>query len=313
MGIPVVLLVFFSEVHLLPTGTGHPVDFLAPGILALAVMGTALVSLASPPASSAATACSNGWAPRRSAGPVCWAPRSAILVVEVIQAALLVAVGSGSAGTRAAGRAGRGRGGPRRLRLGTAAFGGIGLLMAGTLKAEVNLAAANGLLVLLLLGGMLVPLSNSRAGWRRAKLLPAAALADGLHGAGRGPPCRLGRWLVLVVWAVAAPVVAGLASAGSELAGGGQTDRGAAPRGAGGQDGVQHQAEEPPNRVAARCNWDWVTTPMAQHPTLGVDEEGLRQAVEGVLAAGHVEGPVDTDRVGDRTAVRRGGRCPAGR
>ena len=45
IGIPVILLVFFSEVHLLPTGTAHPVTFLAPGILALAVMGTALVNL----------------------------------------------------------------------------------------------------------------------------------------------------------------------------------------------------------------------------------------------------------------------------
>ena len=45
LGIPVVLLVFFSQVHLLPTGTTHPVTFLAPGVLALAVMGTAMVNL----------------------------------------------------------------------------------------------------------------------------------------------------------------------------------------------------------------------------------------------------------------------------
>ncbi len=34
IGIPVLLLAFFSAVHLLPTGTTHPVDFLAPGVLA---------------------------------------------------------------------------------------------------------------------------------------------------------------------------------------------------------------------------------------------------------------------------------------
>ena len=39
------LLVFFSVVDVLPTGTDEPVDFLAPGILALAVMSTAMVSL----------------------------------------------------------------------------------------------------------------------------------------------------------------------------------------------------------------------------------------------------------------------------
>src|SRR5437899_12609170 len=43
--IPVLLLVFFSEVDILPTGVHDPVNFLAPGILALAVMSTAMVSL----------------------------------------------------------------------------------------------------------------------------------------------------------------------------------------------------------------------------------------------------------------------------
>ena len=43
--IPVMLLVFFSLVDVLPTGTDHPVDFLAPGVLALAVMSAAMVSL----------------------------------------------------------------------------------------------------------------------------------------------------------------------------------------------------------------------------------------------------------------------------
>src|SRR5438045_343160 len=43
--IPVMLLVFFSLVDVLPTGRKHPVDFLAPGVLALAVMSTAMVGL----------------------------------------------------------------------------------------------------------------------------------------------------------------------------------------------------------------------------------------------------------------------------
>src|SRR2546421_9941112 len=46
LGIPVGLLAFFSVVDVLPTPTRHPVDFLAPGVLALAVMSTAMVSLA---------------------------------------------------------------------------------------------------------------------------------------------------------------------------------------------------------------------------------------------------------------------------
>ena len=65
--------------------------------------------------------------------------------------------------------------------------------MAGTLRAEVNLAAANGLyLVLLLLGGMIVPISKLPSGLASfAKLLPAEALSAALHatlGAGGAVP-----------------------------------------------------------------------------------------------------------------------------
>jgi ABC-2 type transport system permease protein len=97
--------------------------------------------------------------------------------------------------------------------LGTIAFGGIGLLLAGTLKPLVNLAVVNGLfVVLLLLGGMLIPLAKL-PGWLAdiAKVLPASALADGLHGTlGHGTPITAHDWIVLGVWAVVAPVLAGL-------------------------------------------------------------------------------------------------------
>ena len=45
LGIPLLILVFFSSIDLLPTGTDEPIDFLASGVLALAVMSTAMVSL----------------------------------------------------------------------------------------------------------------------------------------------------------------------------------------------------------------------------------------------------------------------------
>ena len=83
--------------------------------------------------------------------------------------------------------------------------------MAGALRAEVTLAAANGLyLVLLLLGGMVFPLAKLPAGLRQvAEALPAGALSDALHGslaAGASVPGRA--WIVLAVWAVVAPVAA---------------------------------------------------------------------------------------------------------
>ena len=45
IGIPLLLLVFFSTVDVLPTGDLDAVDFLVPGVLGLAVMGNAMVSL----------------------------------------------------------------------------------------------------------------------------------------------------------------------------------------------------------------------------------------------------------------------------
>jgi len=87
------------------------------------------------------------------------------------------------------------------------------LTMAGTLRGEVNLAAANGLyLVLLLLGGMVIPIDELPTGLQVvARALPAGALSDALHGsltAGGSVPARA--WLVLLGWAVVAPVVAAL-------------------------------------------------------------------------------------------------------
>jgi ABC-2 type transport system permease protein len=96
--------------------------------------------------------------------------------------------------------------------LGTAAFGGIGLLVAGTLRAEVTLAAANLIwLVLLFAGGIAVPLSKYGGTARDIlQYLPSAALSDGLHAVlqnGAGLPVR--ETLTLVVWAaIAVPAAA---------------------------------------------------------------------------------------------------------
>jgi ABC-2 type transport system permease protein len=211
IGIPVVLLVFFSEVHLLPTGTPHPVTFLAPGVLALAVMGTAMVNL------SIATGFerSYGVLKRLGATPLgrpslLGAKLVAIAVVEVLQAVVLVPVAFGLGWRPSAAGAGQAL---AVVLLATAGFGGLGLLLAGVLRAEVNLAAANGLwLVLLLTSGMLAPLTKL-PGWLQAlsKALPAAALSEALHRAvGEAGPVPGWAWIVLVGWALGAPLVAAL-------------------------------------------------------------------------------------------------------
>ena len=215
LGIPVVFLLFFSAVHVLPTGTDHPVDFLVPGILALAIMSTAMTAL------GIGTGFERGYGVLKRLGStplgrprLLTAKIIAVLAVELLQAVVLVAVGyalgwnpggAGGAGALAAAAV-------LAMVLGTVAFGGIGLALAGTLKPLVNLAVVNALFViLLLLGGMLIPLGKL-PGWLEgiAKVLPASALADALHGAlGNGTPVSTRDWIVLVVWAVAMPVLAG--------------------------------------------------------------------------------------------------------
>ena len=89
--------------------------------------------------------------------------------------------------------------------LGTFAFGGLGLLMAGTLRAEVTLAAANLVwLVLLFCGGIAIPLTKFPDGLAQVlQYLPSAALSQGLHAVlqdGDAVPVRAA--LTLLAWAV---------------------------------------------------------------------------------------------------------------
>jgi ABC-2 type transport system permease protein len=92
------------------------------------------------------------------------------------------------------------------LLVGTAAFAGLGLLMAGTLRAEATLAVANGLyLVLLLLGGFILPLDRLPAPIAfAARLLPAAALTDATRAALNSDQGVLGPLVLLAGWAVVA-------------------------------------------------------------------------------------------------------------
>ncbi|MCU4183063.1 ABC transporter permease [Acidiferrimicrobium sp. IK] len=210
LAIPVGLLVFFSLVDVLPkpAGVRHAVDFLAPGILALAVMSTAMVGL------GIATGFERqyGVLKRLRTTPLgrpalLGAKILAILAVEVVQVAILVGVALGL-GWSPGGSPGLAV--PAAV-LATVGFAGLGLLMAGALRAEVTLAAANGLyLVLLLLGGMVFPLTSLPSGIRGvARALPSGALSDALHGAlsaGGSVPGRA--WVVLAVWAVLAPAAA---------------------------------------------------------------------------------------------------------
>ncbi|QIB46464.1 ABC transporter permease [Streptomyces aureoverticillatus] len=206
--IPTLLLVLFSAVDIVsvPTktagGEGKAVDFLTPGILALAVMSTAFTGQAI----TTGFERRYGVLKRLGASPLPrWGLMAAktlsVLVTEVLQIALLTAIAFALGWSP--------HGNPLAvlllLVLGTAAFSGLGLLMAGTLKAEATLAAANLVFLLLLVGGgVIVPLDKFPGGVEAALgLLPISALSDGLRDVLQdGASMPWGDLGILAVWAV---------------------------------------------------------------------------------------------------------------
>jgi ABC-2 type transport system permease protein len=211
IGIPVLLLLFFSLTHVVSSPNAHRINFVAPGILALCVLSTSLVAL------SIATGFerSSGVLRRLHVTPLgqrrlVGAKIAGVLVTELIQVVVISLV----ALILAWHPDGSWRGALEvvaALLLGSIGFAGIGLALAGQLRAEVNLAASNGLyLVLLLLSGIVVPLTSLPLVIRRAVIaLPSGAMAEALHrilGHGRAPTGA--DWISLAAWAVVAPLLA---------------------------------------------------------------------------------------------------------
>jgi ABC-2 type transport system permease protein len=206
--IPLGILVFFTKVDAVNTTLQDPVDFLVPGVLALAVMSSAMVSL------GIATGYERRYGVLKRLGSTPFSRASLltaktlnVLALEVVQTVAILVTGialgwDASGGLIAA---------VGLLLLGTIAFAGIGMLLAGTLRAEANLAVANGLfLALLFLGGMAYPLHKLPDALETfAKALPAAALSETLRGVlDRGASFPAGEFVVLVIWAIAAPLAA---------------------------------------------------------------------------------------------------------
>lgn len=210
IGIPLGILVFFSQVDVLPQGeVTRPVDFLTPAVLALAVMSSSLVSL------GIATGFERyyGVLKRLGATPLgrprlIVAKMGTVLATEAIQFAVLIVAGL------ALGWRPEASGWPIALAaalLGTAAFAGLGLLLAGTLSGPLNLAVCNGVyLVFLVTGGMMVPFEELPGGMRAiAQLLPAAALSDLMIGSlAENASVHGASWTVLGFWAVVLPGLA---------------------------------------------------------------------------------------------------------
>ncbi len=175
-----------------------PMDALLPGVLAAAVMSSGMVSL------GIATGYDRyyGVLKRLGSSPL---PRwgllvakiVALLVVLAVQVVLLLVLAAVFYGWRPTGSFWAV---VPILLLGTVAFASLGMFMAGALRAEATLAAANGLyLFLLLFGGVFAPLPGIAG--VLSGLLPSAALAGSLNGALRAEGVPPGSILILLVWA----------------------------------------------------------------------------------------------------------------
>ena len=211
IGIPVILLIFFTEVRVSATPPGARVSFFAPGIVGLCIMSTSLVALSI----STAFERSYGVLKRLHVTPLSrsrliTAKIASVIVVQTLQVTVVVAVAL-ALGWRPHGALGGALSTVGVLVLATVGFAGIGLALAGRLRAEINLAAANGLyLVLLLLSGFIIPVTSFPTLLRHVvAVTPSGALAEALHRVlAKGHAIGATPLLCLAVWAVLAPLLA---------------------------------------------------------------------------------------------------------
>ena len=187
----------------------HPaVDVFTPGVLALAVMSTSFASLA------IATGFERryGVIKRLGASPL---PRSGLLLgkvgalflVEVLQLLVVGAVGLALGWDPAHDAVALGSA-LLVVVLGTLAFAGLGLFLAGVLRAEATLAVANLVYLLLMAGGAVVlPTSAYGAFGHVAAWLPSGALGNGLRSALINGTLNLHAVTVLVVWSLVGAVL----------------------------------------------------------------------------------------------------------
>lgn len=205
--LPALLLVALARTHVPDLGAGRRIDLVAPGVLALAVMSTAFTGQA------IGTGFDRRYGVLRLLGTTPLGRSGllagrvlAVLAVETVQ---LVVLGGLAA---ALGWHPRWSGAPAALvalLAGTAAFVTLGLLLAGTLRAEAVLAGANLVWVLLLAGGgVVVPTARMAGFGPAARALPSGALGDAVRAAFQDGTVRWGALAVLLGWTAVATLAA---------------------------------------------------------------------------------------------------------
>lgn len=210
-GIPLGILMFFSSVDVLPTGDLAAVDFLVPGVLAISIAATGLVAVAIQTAFER----KYGVLKRLGATPLTTtgflsAKAVAVLALVGVQATLVLLLARFVLGWQMP----VGTGGPvvavvlliGAIALGALACTSLGLLMAGTLRAEATLAATNALfLVLIVISGVAfaaeaLPDALAAIGL----ILPLGALGQLLRSILVDATVDLGSAAVLAAWALVA-------------------------------------------------------------------------------------------------------------
>jgi ABC-2 type transport system permease protein len=201
--IPLGLLIGLSTVSWIDLGTtdqSERVNIVVPGIIALAVMSTAFTAQAISVGFDRRYGVLKllGATPLSRTGLLI-AKTLAVLLIEIVQIALICIVGlllgwepTGNPLTATA-----------LVLLGTAAFSSLALAMAGVLRAEATLAAANAVfLFLLVAGGTVIP-RDRLPDWLGTfgELLPSGALGNGLRAnLSDGVAFPATSFVVLIAW-----------------------------------------------------------------------------------------------------------------
>ncbi|MGH7611322.1 MAG: ABC transporter permease [Candidatus Dormibacteria bacterium] len=201
--LPVLLLVLFTGARIFPAGQGRPVDFLVPGVLTVALMSTGLVTL------GISTAYQRyyrvlkrlGGTPLTRGG-LASAKATATILVEVAQVVLLLVIASLFLNWSAQGSLALAI---PVLVLGAITFAGLGLTLAGALRAELTLGSANGLyLLFLILGGVVLPIDHLPSLIQPlARVLPPTVLSASLRSILQGASPSAFDLALLAAWAVA--------------------------------------------------------------------------------------------------------------
>ena len=205
-GLPILLLVFFSLVDVLPTGEVDAVDFLVPGVLSVALLSSGFVRLAI----ALGFDRSFGAISRYAVSPVkvtdfLGSRALAAALIAVIQIVVLFAIGA-LLGWRPSLHPAF----PIVIILALIAFFGLGLALGSITDGLRSLALANMIyIVLLLLSGVVVDL-NELPGWLEAgsRLLPTTAASELLRATTDGVAGEGSTWMVSAVWAGLGPILA---------------------------------------------------------------------------------------------------------